>query len=543
MKGGRYIGVVLLLLVAAMVFVPVISSEDSEAAPMSIDFTVLPNDDPIELKAGESHTFKILVKNNQPHSVLIDFIGPDMGGLERVSIVNVETLPSVPPWTPTEKPVYIVVTLETQKYAPTESGTITLKFYAANGTDVDTELIVPVKVSISSIYSAGGSYNHILGIWESPFDDAFITTLVSFGIWLIIAFIVSYLIFPTVVFLFINEKPEERRGIRRAIAKPFYTLIALFGLAQCARIYGLDESSVATLTMIVNVAYILLVALIVWGVYKAFIRLVFHKRAERMAMEEEKADKEKPESAFARDWHNNDRVAIQNSIVDESLIPLFDTIGKIFITVFAFASILASIGFDLMIIVTSAGVLGIAISLGAQSTLSQFFSGITLMINRPFVPGDIVRIGTSADIMRVKKVGLMITQFDDWNSNSTMTLPNNTVATSLITNITGKTSVYRVKIQVNIPYKEDVSKAMQLLRDAAMDHPRAITDGTYSLPDARIDSFEDSYIKIGVAVYVDDFEDYGSISAQIRAIIYRKFVENNIEIAFPQVDVNIKKDE
>ena len=530
-KAGKFVGVILLLLVAALALAPISSSEESEGALPGITFE--PYWDPLVIKmsAGDSETIELLIVNNSGGEIRISVMSFTYDNMDRVRAHSEQEL-----IIPNNGNKPIIIKIVSEKYAPTETGKITVNFKASltSGSTTDFTLSYTIDVSIDSIYSAGGAYNKVLGVWDSPFHDPLYTALLSFAIWLIVAFVISYLIAPTIIFLFIDEKKEERKGIRKAVAKPFVVLIALFGLAQCARIYGLEESSVATLTNIVNIAYICMGALIVWGIYKAMIRYIFHKKAERLMREESvRSD---------RDHHSESRDIIQNSIVDDSLIPLLDTMGKIFITVFAFASILAALGFDLMIIITSAGILGIAISLGAQNTISQFISGVTLMINRPFVPGDVVRVGTSQDVMRVKKVGLMATQFDDNNSNSTMTLPNNVVASSLITNITGKTSVYRVKPLVGVDYNTDVDVAMKLMVEAANEHPRAILDGSYSKPSARLESFEDSYIKLSVSVYVDDFEDWGSITGEIREIILRKFRENGIEIPFPQVDVNVKKE-
>ena len=66
------------------------------------------------------------------------------------------------------------------------------------------------------------------------------------------------------------------------------------------------------------------------------------------------------------------------------------------------AAILATLGFNLYAIITGAGIAGLAVSLGAQSMLQQFFSGVTLLITRPFKPGDMIRLGTDAAMLRVR---------------------------------------------------------------------------------------------------------------------------------------------
>ena len=231
MRTGKYIGVAVLLLAAAMMFVPLTSSEDSEAAPPTdVDFVVLWYLDTIELNAGDSQEIYIIVKNRETDPIRILINGFEYTDLDRVS-ASASGMIKINGGDTGE----FRVTISSQKYAPTETGQIRVWFSIAMGVETNYDLYVDIDVSISSIYSAGGSYNHILGVWESPFDDALITAVVSFMIWLLIAFIASYLIAPTILFLFIDEKPEERKGIRRAVAKPFIALIALFGLAQIGR--------------------------------------------------------------------------------------------------------------------------------------------------------------------------------------------------------------------------------------------------------------------------------------------------------------------
>lgn len=494
-----------LLLVSALLFVP-LHSESSDG----VSVYVHGEDGNVSLDAGDSVNIRIGVDNPLP------------AGMADAVVSHVETSLSKLNASYSEDPVYIggdqptraylVVTLTAESYAATQNGQITIYVGVTDDTMTYTEYPNVVNVQITSTLSAGDSYNRILGIWASPFEDPAYTTVVSLILWIIIGLIISYAVIPAIIFLFIKEDKEGRKEIRKKTWKLFFLLVMLFAATSCAHIYGIGEEATAVIQSIVNIAYLMVGALLVWSVYKALVRFLIHR-----------LDK------------NPDAVGI-----DESLIPLLDMIGKILIAVCAFAGILSALGFDLLIILTSAGILGLAISLGAQSSLSQFFSGLTLLITRPFHAGDLIKID-GGDVLRVTKVGLMNSTFDDWSNNSKFTMPNNKVASAIITNITGRSKAYRITVFVGISYDSDTDLAKKLMYEAAMEHPRVVKDGSHDLPSTRLESFEDSYLKMRVSMFVDDFEDNGVIAGQVRDAILKKFKENNITIPFPQMDVHLDK--
>lgn len=494
---------VALLMVFVVIAVP-FQSEGVDADINDVQLYVIDGD--VDIDAGDSIDIEIFVYNHNTESIYVR-IKEYSGTSSDVSV----SFPRETMEVQGNKSGKLTATIFAGRYASAHTDDITLTVEVVHEATSGTLTTSLVTVNVASVYSAGDSYNRIMGIWESPFDDPLYTTLVSALLWMVIAFIISFLIIPQILFLLIDEDKENRMSIRKQIWIPFSALIMLYALASCARVYGIGEEITAMIDSIVGIAYILVGAVISWRVYKAFVLFVFHRAAKKA------------------------------TVIDDSLLPLFNMIGKILIAVVAFASILAALGFDLLMILTGAGILGLAISLGAQNTLNQFFSGLTLLITRPFKPGDDVRIGNSDNALKVRRVGLMNTTFDDSNNSGTFSMPNNTVATSVIRNITGESRAYKIIVYVGVAYGTDIELTKKLLMDSAMENPRVIKDGSYDIPSARLDAFEDSYIKMRISMYVDEFEDYGSIGGRIRESIYEKFNEHGISIPFPQIDVRISK--
>jgi Small-conductance mechanosensitive channel len=509
----RNAGIFIAVAVVAMMLIPV-SSVSYDASSVTVDnVEVRTSDSEITIQAGSSTDTQIRIANGKTDDIWVRIIGyNDAPSGVSVSHSNAPIKVSA------GGSVMLFVTVSSDKYTAAESGAaITFDIEVDepfSATGVFTITTAGVIVNVSSSLSPGDNYNKILGRWASPFDDALYTALASAILWIILAFIISYAIMPFLLFLVIKEDKRHRKAIRKDVWKPFFFLAMLYASSNTARVYGLGEENIGLIDSVVSIAYILIGAIIAWRVYKALVRFLVHRMREKAG----------------------------NMGVDGSLVPLLDLIGKLLITVTAFAGILASLGFDLMVIITGAGVLGIAISLGAQNTLSQFFNGMMLLITRPFKAGDLVKIGSNSVTMRVVNVGMLTSTFEDAGNTTIYVMPNNVVATSMITNISRKANDYFIEMFFGIDYGNDVEQAKNIIRTIAEENINVISDGSYDLPSIRLESFEDSYIKIRLGIYVNSFSNRNSIAGRIREDVFAKFKEAGISIPYPQMDVHVKKD-
>ena len=377
------------------------------------------------------------------------------------------------------------------------------------------ETTLPLTVTVKSSYSSDGTYNKILGIFDpldEPLGTPLTTAAMTMGIWVALS-VLAYIVLRVVAFATFKSDKEAAREISSKTGAMVVIAIILYGISNSLMVYGADERVIAFFQNLSSFVYIPIIAYMVWNIYANVIKNLFHRLEEQ------------------------DKVAG----ADTSLIPLFRMIGKIVIAVVAISAILKTMDFDLIAIITGAGIAGMAVSLGAQNTLTEFFSGLNLLSTRPFKRGDMVMIG-GKDIYQVEKVGLLNSRFKDWKSLEYIIIPNSTVVGSTIINITSKTMAYRMTLDYTVSYDSDVELTKKILVDTAYNHPQVIVDGSQSKPSARLIAFDDSAIRFSLVVFITDFRDYITVTDELNEDVYRNLCKAGIEIPFNKLDVYIKDD-
>ena len=508
----------LMVIVAVMCMVALavpFMADDSEASnnivtSNGVVITVI--DDSLELSAGSSVSTTITFRNSNTNYVGVFVSKSDNGSSAFSSSISSDSF-SIKG----EEAAQLTLTVSSERLSKHGNYTVDIKASVINyDGNVTEDVTITINVKITSSYSSDSVFNRILGIFDplaDPFDEPIYTALITLAIWMGIAASAFFLLRVIAFFVFKRDRDvakeiSAKTGITIVISIMFY------GLSNAAMVYGSDEMLIATLQYIASFIYIPLVAYIVWNIYSNIIKIVFHRLEEQ------------------------DKVAG----ADSSLIPLFNLLGKIVIIVVAASALLSTMGFDLVAIITGAGIAGMAISLGAQNTLSEFFSGLNLLTTRPFKRGDMVKIGENG-VYQVEKVGMMNSRFKNWISMEYIVIPNSTVVGSTIVNITGKTMAYRMTLYYTVAYDSDVELVKKTLIDTAYNHPQVIVDGSYSRPNARLEDFEDSAIKFSLVVYITDFRDYITVQDELNEDVYRNLCKNNIEIPFNKLDVYIKQNE
>ena len=320
-------------------------------------------DDGVRLSAGSSTSTTITFRNSNANYVGVFISCSDNGGSAFDTSVSSDSF-----YIEGEEAAQLTLTVTTERLSKHGSYNVDIKASVINyNGNVTEDVTIPISVTVTSSYSSDGTFNRILGIFDplaEPFDEPIYTAMITFGIWMGIA-IGAFFLLRVIVFSIFKRDKDVAKEISNKTGITIVISIIFYGMSNAAMVYGADEMLIAILQYIASFIYIPLVAYIVWNVYTNVIKIVFHRMEEQ------------------------DRVAG----ADSSLIPLFNMLGKIIITIVAASALLSTMGFDLVAIITGAGIAGMAISLGAQNTLTEFFSGLNLLTTRPFKRGDMVTIG------------------------------------------------------------------------------------------------------------------------------------------------------
>ncbi|PIR37343.1 MAG: mechanosensitive ion channel protein MscS [Alphaproteobacteria bacterium CG11_big_fil_rev_8_21_14_0_20_39_49] len=214
---------------------------------------------------------------------------------------------------------------------------------------------------------------------------------------------------------------------------------------------------------------------------------------------------------------------------------LVKKVSKVFLLTLAFMIGLNSMGIDLTALAVFGGALGLGVGFGLQKVVSNLFSGFILLLDRSIKPGDVIQIDNTfgwVNSLGTRCVSILTRDGVEY------LVPNEHLITETVTNWSYSSNKVRQKIPIGISYNADLRKAIELIVDVAKQHKRVLDDPT---PVCRVIAFGDSSIELELRIWIcDPIEGVMNIRSDILLGIWDVFKENNIEIPFPQRDVNLK---
>ncbi len=185
-----------------------------------------------------------------------------------------------------------------------------------------------------------------------------------------------------------------------------------------------------------------------------------------------------------------------------------------------------------------AGILVAIIGFAAQAAFANIISGIFIVMSRPFRVGDLINIGEIHQGF-VHDITLRHTVIRDFQ-NRRIIIPNSTVGNAEILNYSIDDPKVCEYVEMGISYDSDVDKAIEIMRDEAMNHPsridnrtaRDISDGE-PIVRVRLVGFGDSSVKLRAYVWVDDPVSGFLLRFDLYKILKARFDAEGIEIPFP----------
>ena len=180
------------------------------------------------------------------------------------------------------------------------------------------------------------------------------------------------------------------------------------------------------------------------------------------------------------------------------------------------------------------GAAGFVIAFALQNSLSNFASGILMLIYRPFDMGDFVNV--AGVLGKVESMNLLSTQLR-MPDNQLVIVPNNSVWGDVITNVTGITE-RRVDLVFGIGYDDDIDKAQTILESIVDEHELVLKDPA---PVVQLHELGDSSVNFVCRPWVRP-EDYWAVYWDVTREVKRRFDAEGVSIPFPQRDVHIYRE-
>lgn len=235
---------------------------------------------------------------------------------------------------------------------------------------------------------------------------------------------------------------------------------------------------------------------------------------------------------------------LQNQInittsIAPSLRVLFSKISSFVLYGAAILFALNTVGIDLTAFAVFTGALGVGLGFGLQKIISNFISGIILLLDKSLKPGDVIEVETGNGITYgwVEKLGLRYTSITTRDGTETL-IPNETFITNPVTNWSFSNERVRRKMPIGVAYDTDVEKAMELCQQAASATKRVLENPA---PVCQLRGFEDSYVNLEVRFWIGDpAGGVKNVESAVNLAIWKLFKEHNIEIPYPQRDIHLR---
>ena len=201
---------------------------------------------------------------------------------------------------------------------------------------------------------------------------------------------------------------------------------------------------------------------------------------------------------------------------------------------FIIATLLAIIvmGGNLTSLAVIAGALSVGIGFGLQNIVNNFVSGIIILFERPFKVGDWVVF--NGEEGQIKQINIRSTELETFKKTSVI-IPNATLISSALTNLTHGNNWTRQSITVGVAYGTDVNRVSEILLECARANKKVLkTPAPYVL----FQNFGASALEFELRCYSSNIWAGWVIPSELRYEINRRFIEEGIEIPFQQIVIH-----
>jgi len=196
---------------------------------------------------------------------------------------------------------------------------------------------------------------------------------------------------------------------------------------------------------------------------------------------------------------------------------------------------LRALGIDLSTLFAAGAVFALGLGFALQNITQNFVSGVILLLERSIKPGDVLEV--EGNFMQVRRMGIRTTVARTLDEEEVI-VPNSTIVQSTVKNYTLADSVHRLRVTVGVSYASDMALVRRVLEETARAIPWRIADRE---PLAILVEFGNSAVVWEVSVWIDHPWQSRRARGALHEAIWNAFLEHEITIAFPQVDVHFDR--
>jgi len=235
------------------------------------------------------------------------------------------------------------------------------------------------------------------------------------------------------------------------------------------------------------------------------------------------------------EWYKNEVETKHDEHQKDTILLLGHRIGRFFLIAVSVVMILSINNINVSVLIASLGILGLAFSLAAQDSLSNLISGVLISLDQPFRVGDRIEIqglGTWGDVV---DIGLRSTRIRT-RDNTLVIVPNSKIGSDQVINYTFPDPQYRIQMEINIPYGEDIEKTRHIIISSVRK-----VEGV--LPEKPVEAL---YVAMGgtgmvfrIRWWIDSYIDTRRMFDRVNSALQVAFDAAGIHMPNPAYDINV----
>lgn len=225
--------------------------------------------------------------------------------------------------------------------------------------------------------------------------------------------------------------------------------------------------------------------------------------------------------------------SFERSKMEESVSGFLLSIIRVLGYILVFITAATIVGFEVTSFVTILGTASLAVGLALQGALSNLAGGVLILLLKPFQLGDYIIENNKNNEGTVISIDIFYTRLRT-HDNKVVVIPNGILADNSLVNLTDEAK-RKIDIKISVAYNSDMKKIKEIVYEILSADDRILDNEP---KDVFIDSFDDSGMSLGIRAWVKT-EDYWSVTWDLREKIKVAFDENEIEIPYNRLEIDM----
>lgn len=347
-----------------------------------------------------------------------------------------------------------------------------------------------------------------------PFFGAFteyVGVLIILAISLVIAKIVNFIVKKLVLHITSKTKTILDDLLLKAISKPIFIGIFIAGIQVSLGTLSLLSTYMAEIAFGFTIIY---AAFVGWFAVRIINAIV--------------------------SWYTLEMAEKTKTKVDEQFLPIFKKVAYGVVGIIIILWLLGQLGVEVTTLIAAMGIGGLAVALALQDTLSEFFAGAHIILDRPIKIKDYIELD-SGEKGYVEDIGWRSTRLRLLGNNLVI-IPNSKLASSKLINYSAPHDELSVVIPMGVGYQSDLDKVEKVTIDVAKKIQQKVEGAVKEhKPFIRYKEFGDSNINFSVILRAKTYVNRYLLTHEFIKALKKRYDKEKIEIAWPVRKVYLHK--